>query len=84
MTNEEHQNLKDGDVVVRIVDKGQSRVGYEAVVFTQVHGSTPFKKIKHQNGSIDSIFPLYWGIKRRKPVKKSGFAKFIKRIEVKT
>ena len=81
MTNEEVKNLKDGDVLVRLTDSGQSPIGYTTVVFTQVYRGIEYKKITHRNGSVDSIFPPYWDIVSKRPPNKTGFAKFIKRVE---
>jgi len=81
MTNEEAKILKDGDVLVRLVNKGQSEIGYHAVVFTETYRGTEYKRIKHQNGSVDNIFPPYWDLVSKHPAKKTGFAKFIRFVE---
>lgn len=81
MTDEEFKNLKDGDILVRVKDTGSSPIGYTTVVFTQSYRGVDYKKIKHQNGHIDSVFLIYWDLVSKRPVKKTGFGKFIRSVE---
>lgn len=77
MTEEEFRNLKVGDELIRIDPSGNSPRGY----ITKVISHPPYLRITHQTGLVDSIVPSYWAIHKKKEPNKSGFAKFIKRVE---
>jgi len=77
MTEEEFRNLKVGDTLLRLDPSGNSPRGYTTKVI-MLYGHL---RIEHNSGIIDSIVPSYWKVLEKAIPKKSGFAKFIQRVE---
>lgn len=78
MTDEEFNNLKAGDVLVRTFDNYQSRIGYEARVFIDRAG---VPCIHHELQSGESwVVRDRWDLVKdhRKSSRTSGFGNFVK------